>query len=737
MKKIKLLGIIISVMFLWFVGQPLEAHADAYTWASNGETSSWYNAYYADETMKMDSAPTELTKNDSISIQAAPDDKCIEFLANLSGEIAGVSIGDVGNADIIVGKTDGTLKTFINVTGGNVTFYGKAQNVSISGNGNLTVYGNVDSMFLGNKMLDRTSATGTVVVNGNVDWLCWYKQRDEIEQNYESFMGNADITGTVGSGRIEEVYYDETIEQNVFVQTGEIGVCDEGIFRIINGVLSDTVSVTSKEVIFEYYHIYQCYADDFQNKNVWMKQYYNKSTGVYAIQKECNWEDIQEGAKIIIYSTYEPITFDMDLSRLQICSGEVTFNGDIVDGEVKLPPDGLSIGIPTDEEILNFKFTGNASNVSVNYNYNPNCNVFIGGKIDGTYWQNNTRQGYFECENVQLIKDGIWNENVLIKTSLDDDALSYEVVDEETVVEAVGDETIGQEVVDGETTIVKSVEAALKQTTQEVIDSIAETDDFKGVLDTIIEKMEETVEEVLDAKAICAVDISIDSFYREKETGNVYTANPTYGKENISELPEGNTLEFTVKVPKAHYKENAKYTIVRQHENADGSVLLEQLETMQNGDMLTFASDKFSTFVIVEIAEKIDTVITIKNVDDTVVKEDGIFGNGTFSLSDLIAGTYTFIATRENYVPRTYTVEVETDLETVELDVELHKTGDITGDETINARDKKMLFNHIAGTATLKDYDFAVGDVTGDGTLNARDKKMIYNHIAGTSSLWE
>ena len=76
-------------------------------------------------------------------------------------------------------------------------------------------------------------------------------------------------------------------------------------------------------------------------------------------------------------------------------------------------------------------------------------------------------------------------------------------------------------------------------------------------------------------------------------------------------------------------------------------------------------------------------------------------------------------------------------MEVVDVDDELHKFGDITGDGVINARDKKMLFNHIAGTATLEDYDFAVGDVTGDGVINARDKKMIFNHIAGTSSLWE
>lgn len=106
----------------------------------------------------------------------------------------------------------------------------------------------------------------------------------------------------------------------------------------------------------------------------------------------------------------------------------------------------------------------------------------------------------------------------------------------------------------------------------------------------------------------------------------------------------------------------------------------------------------------------------------------------TVTLEGISQGTYTVEIYGEDFVSRKYTIVVGDTV--VNQEVELHKAGDITGDNTINARDKKMLYNHIAGTAILEDYDFAVGDVTGDGTLNARDKKIIYNHIAGTSSLW-
>ena len=124
------------------------------------------------------------------------------------------------------------------------------------------------------------------------------------------------------------------------------------------------------------------------------------------------------------------------------------------------------------------------------------------------------------------------------------------------------------------------------------------------------------------------------------------------------------------------------------------------------------------------------------NLDGTTVNSTNITGsNSNFQLTGVTSGTYKLKVSKRNCATRTYTINVGQGV--VKQDVELHLMGDITGDGVINARDKKTLFNHIAGTSKLTDYAFTVADVNGDGVINARDKKMVFNHIAGTSSLWE
>ena len=131
-----------------------------------------------------------------------------------------------------------------------------------------------------------------------------------------------------------------------------------------------------------------------------------------------------------------------------------------------------------------------------------------------------------------------------------------------------------------------------------------------------------------------------------------------------------------------------------------------------------------------------ETTLQLWDSTGSMVAETYITGNNAeYSFGNISLGVYTLLVNKQNHTTREYTVTLGSGA--ITQSVELHLVGDITGDETINARDKKMLFNHIAGTAILEDYDFAVADVTGDNMLNARDKKMIYNHIAGTSSLWE
>ena len=107
-----------------------------------------------------------------------------------------------------------------------------------------------------------------------------------------------------------------------------------------------------------------------------------------------------------------------------------------------------------------------------------------------------------------------------------------------------------------------------------------------------------------------------------------------------------------------------------------------------------------------------------------------------YSIEGVVAGTYTMKVMKNNHVTREYTVTVST--ENVTQDVEIWLLGDVNGDGTINAKDKKIIYGHINDSSTeLTGYIFDVGDVNGDGAINAKDKKLIFGHISGDSSLWE
>ncbi len=766
MKKIKLLGMIISVMFLWFVGQPMEAHAKEYWWATRDGVTGWYEV--ASEYVLMENPPEKFELVDSLYIAEVPNEEVQNMLENFEADIQLITVSLPWDESIVIGKVGGNLKSHISVNSGKVTYNGYAKSILLTGaivndepmacgllnvNGDvkevdisyagvLNINGNVELLQLGHNQWTYQKNVGEVTVTGNVENVVFCKNKDGVGEQYDSYIGDCTVTGHVNGGTIIEPFYDEAIKKYIFCESGEIGRCAEGTFAINNGVLANTVVVTEKEpVLGEYYNIYTCI-----NHN-WKKQYYKKSDNLYVSEEICTKDDIPEGADVSI-SSCNPIIFEMNLRSLKVSgdNANVTLNGNLLTGvEGAFDDSGVLSISPYRNGEFNVAINGDVPIMTVNYRYNPQVNVTIAGKVtSGTIYiveyeetRFNQLKQYFDCENVQLIKDGVWNKNVFVRTTLEDNAIAYQMIDEETLFEAVGDATIGEEISSDYTTYVKSIGLTIKQTSQDVMDSIVSTDAFGKVVDAIVTKEEEQNAKSVSVQSLCAAEINVKSFYRAKGYDYIHSG---YGTTSILELPEGNTLEFTVKVPKAYYNEDSRYTIICQHENTDGSVVMEQLETTQNGDVLTFASDKFSTFVIVEVVEEIlkDTGIIITNADGTIVKKSGIDeSSGKYSFSGLVAGVYKLNVTRSNYVSRTYTVEVKTDSEKVELDIKLHKTGDITGDNTINARDKKMLYNHIAGTATLEDYDFAVGDVTGDGTLNARDKKMIYNHIAGTSSLWE
>ena len=105
-----------------------------------------------------------------------------------------------------------------------------------------------------------------------------------------------------------------------------------------------------------------------------------------------------------------------------------------------------------------------------------------------------------------------------------------------------------------------------------------------------------------------------------------------------------------------------------------------------------------------------------------------------YDIPEVAAGTYTMKVMKQNHVTREYTVTVGSS--NVVQDVEIWLLGDVNGDGTINAKDKKIIYGHINDSSTeLTGYIFDVGDVNKDGAINAKDKKLIFGHISGTS-LW-
>jgi hypothetical protein len=162
---------------------------------------------------------------------------------------------------------------------------------------------------------------------------------------------------------------------------------------------------------------------------------------------------------------------------------------------------------------------------------------------------------------------------------------------------------------------------------------------------------------------------------------------------------------------------------------------------------LTFVTGSFCTFTIVNAPDGYEVygkassfgdeaepvTIQLRNGDE-VVAETTVCGNSAeYNFTQIPSGTYTIRIDKKNHVAREYSVVVED--EDIQQDVEIWLKGDVNGDGTVNVKDNKKLYGHIAGSSTLTDYALIVGDVNGDGTINVKDNKKLYSYIAGTSTL--
>ena len=223
------------------------------------------------------------------------------------------------------------------------------------------------------------------------------------------------------------MYYDNILEKDVFLKIGEAKNCAAGTFSIIDGVLSDTVTVTPVAPLFgKYYEIYQC--DSRGDSNWWVRQYWSKETEEYAIEEECAFNEIPENAEIMIWNTATPVVFNHDLAWINVRCGDVTINGDIVAVEDSYNTSGELQIHPRLKGKCKVVLDGDVDTIYIDDLYNTEYNVTITGKCSNGNYSKGNNMGYFNCDNVQLVKNGVWNKDVFINAGWGDSGIAYSAI---------------------------------------------------------------------------------------------------------------------------------------------------------------------------------------------------------------------------------------------------------------------------------------------------------------------
>ena len=127
--------------------------------------------------------------------------------------------------------------------------------------------------------------------------------------------------------------------------------------------------------------------------------------------------------------------------------------------------------------------------------------------------------------------------------------------------------------------------------------------------------------------------------------------------------------------------------------------------------------------------------ITVFDKDGAIAKDADVNGTSKAAVDSLEDGKYSALVSMAGFVPRTVEFSV-TDGKAEEVDAELHRTGDITGDGNLNAADLLRAKSHIKGINSLEDYDYDCANVDENDKLNAADLLQMKAHVKGVNKLW-
>lgn len=566
---------------------------DAVTAEASGETTT-RKAWFVDGT-EISGNPGVMDLDSQVEINVTPDAECASYLASFDAPTVRVTVNSGVTVTFGSAEAEASMQG-LTCNNADVTVYAKAgepagENIpsSVYGvtvhNSTLAFNGNIQYLCLGDEFpySEGESAVnaGTVTVTGNVYSLQWYKTTVAASgtTTYKGFTGSASVSGTVGNFSLMEMLYSNALEAELGAETGNGSWVE--LFAMTDGALSDAtkskVTFVTPDVESFYYQLLP------QGNGGWRKVARYLDGGETNISKtitDTEAKSLLSAGTARVEVVVPDVSADLsayNLAELKLYRGTVT-----VGSVSKEDGSGLLQIHSYGSETIDVEVEGNVDKCSISLTrFNQNMGIDVGGTVtEGHIYKASLQTdrsidlGTFSCTDMWIMKNGIWNPLLFLSLG----TAEYHPVDDCVLDDLLG---LTKNVVQGAETLSEMADMVVTEMAAGVLDALTSDETFCSA-----------VNEYEGAKVLSGVEIELSKFTYNETTGEVTN------QQKVTELAEEKELSFTVKIPDG-YKEGKQYIIVREHET-EGGTTMEVLKPTRDGDKLTFQTNKFSSFTIVE-----------------------------------------------------------------------------------------------------------------------------------------
>lgn len=565
---------------------------------------SWF---FYDE--KLDGNPTEIGEQSQVIIETTPDESCVDYLAEFYEPTTRVTVQP--GVEVTFGSPEKAASIqWLTIYNADVTVYSEEgefneENGTLPGsvygvrcyNGTLDFNGNIQYLCLGDEFMygenEEKLNAGDIVVKGSVYSLEWYKTTEYAEgECYKGFTGNASISGNVGCFRVYEIRHSNVLDADFKATIGE---CWERIhnFTMTEGVLSEEVEdyIEFFEPDMENFYFEYAPAGD-EDGNWWATARYpsgaetNVGKTITAQEMQAILESGTGRIAIGSWNNADINIGDYDLSELKVDGGKITVNN-ITTPEGNGPLDGKGLLQVTSygRDEIDITVNGDVDYCTINFTrFNENMNIDVKGTIKQGHVYKFSMQsdtpidlGTFTSTNMPLFIDGVWNPDLFLTLG----TTEYHPVDDTVLEDALGLEKTtnqaGQQ-------ISEMADMFINEMVSDILNGLDTDNEFKACVDAF-----------KGVNVLTGLDIKLEKFEYNESTSEVTN------QEVVTELGDKD-LAITVKVPEQEYDKDKEYIIVREHDN-NGTKEMEVLIPTQDGDRLTFKTNKFSSFIVVEVED--------------------------------------------------------------------------------------------------------------------------------------